>query len=33
MSTDFLGIFALLLVPIAGVAAAIYLVITRRRKD
>jgi hypothetical protein len=33
MSVDVLGIFALLLVPIAGLAAAVYLIATRRRKD
>jgi hypothetical protein len=33
MSVDVLGIFGLLLIPISGVAAAVYLIATRRRKD
>jgi hypothetical protein len=32
MSVDFLAFFALLLVPLAGIAAAIYLVVARRRR-
>ena len=31
MSVDVLALIALLLVPLAGVAAAIYLVLVRRR--
>ncbi len=31
MSLDVLGLFSLLLVPLAGIAAAIYLVLARRR--
>lgn len=31
MDVNFLGIFILLLVPLAGIAAAIYLVLARRR--
>jgi hypothetical protein len=32
MSVDFLGLFALLLVPFAGIVAAVYLVIALRRR-
>ena len=31
MSLDFLALIALVLVPLAGVAAALYLVLVRRR--
>lgn len=32
MSVDFLGFFVLLLVPLAGVAAAVYLAVAMRRR-
>jgi hypothetical protein len=32
MSVDFMGVFALLLVPMAGIVAAIYLAIAMRRR-
>jgi hypothetical protein len=32
MSIDFLATFVLLLVPLAGIAAAIYLLVARRRR-
>jgi hypothetical protein len=33
MSVDLAGAMTLLLIPVAGFAAAIYLIFTRRRRD
>lgn len=32
MDVDFFGLLALILVPLAGIVAAIYLVVVRRRR-
>jgi hypothetical protein len=33
MSVDLLGVMKLLLIPLAGIAAAVYLIVARRRGD